>query len=46
MRVINGFNFLITVQLSSRMLKITGDCKERKEVKVIEIERNEAIEFI
>lgn len=42
-RVINGVNFLITVQLSAKILKITADCKERKEVKMITIERGEAI---
>jgi len=30
MRVINGTSFLVTIQLSSKMLRIAGDCKERK----------------
>ncbi len=30
MRVVNGISFLITIQLSSKMLRITGDCKDRK----------------
>lgn len=29
-RVISGITFLITLQLSGKMLKIIADCKERK----------------
>lgn len=36
-RVLNGISFLVTVRLTPKVLQITGDCKERKELKVIEI---------
>lgn len=42
-RVLSGINFLITVRLTRKMLQITGDCKETKEIKVIEILRPEAL---
>lgn len=29
-RVINGFSFLITINLNSKKLRIMGDCKDRK----------------
>ena len=45
-RVIDGITFLITVKLDSESMKIIGDNKYQKQIKVIEIERNEAIDFI
>lgn len=45
-RVIDGVTFLVTVRLTSKSLKITGDNKSQKQLRIIEIERDEAIEFI
>ena len=36
-RVLSGINFLITVRFTSKCLQITGDCKETKQMKIIEI---------
>lgn len=43
MRVIDGVSFLITVRLNQSKMQIIGDTKDKKEIKVIEIDRNEAI---
>lgn len=45
-RVIDGTSFLITVKMTPAKLQIIGDCKDKKEVKVIEIEKGEAIDFL
>jgi hypothetical protein len=36
-RVIDGASFLITVKMTPVKLQIIGDCKDKKEMKVIEI---------
>ena len=43
MKIIDGTNFLITVRLSKNYLQIVGDSKDKKDIKVIEIEKKEAI---
>lgn len=45
-RKIDDINMVITVRLNSQHLAIIGDTKRGKDIKVIEVPRDEAIEFI
>lgn len=46
LRNIDGTNMVITVKLDQNQLTILGDLKAEKTVKVIEIPREEAEDFI
>ena len=46
MKTIDGVSFLITIRMGHDKLQIIGDTKSKKEIKVIQIERREAIQFI
>lgn len=45
-RNIDGFTMVITVKMDQEKLTIMGDLKSSKTVKLIEIPREEAMEFI
>ncbi len=45
-RNFNGTNIIVTVRLGVDKLTIMGDLKRGKEVKIIEVPREEAMEFI
>ena len=45
-RNLSGHNFLITVKYDGNSLQILGDNKSTKEIKVIEIPKEEGLEFI
>lgn len=42
-RVIDGQNFLVTVRLDSEKMQILADNKATKEIKIIDVTREEAI---
>lgn len=46
LRNVDGTNMVVTVKLDSKQLTILGDLKSDKSVKIIEIPREEALEFI
>lgn len=46
LRNVDGTNMVITVKLDERWLTILGDLKTDKNVKIIEIPREEALDFI
>ena len=41
--MIDGITFLVVVRLNEKSLKIMGENKSKREMKVIEIERNEGL---
>ena len=45
-RNLGGVTIVITVRLDSKQLTVLGDIKGSKAVKIIEIPRQQAIEFI
>ena len=45
-KVIDGRRMLIKIEFSDGLLKIVGDCKDYKDLKVIEIPYEEAVTFI
>lgn len=45
-KTIDGVSFLVTIRMGMDKLQIIGDTKTKKDIKVIEINRKEAIEFI
>ena len=45
-RVIDGISFLVTIRMNPIKLQIIGDSKDKREIKVIEIERDEALDFL
>lgn len=45
-RNFNGANIIVTIRLSQDKLTILGDMKRGKDVKVIDVPRDEAMEFI
>lgn len=44
--MIDGQRMLIKVEFVDGILKIVGDCRDHKDLKVIEIPREEALMFI
>lgn len=45
-RNFNGTNIIVTVRLGQDKLTVLGDLKRGKDVKIIEVPREEAMEFI
>jgi hypothetical protein len=45
-RNLSGHNFLITVKYDGNSLQVLGDNKSTKEIKIIEIPKEEGLEFI
>lgn len=45
-RNFNGTNIIVTIRLGQDKLTILGDLKRGKDVKIIEVPREEAMEFI
>jgi hypothetical protein len=45
-RNFDGTNIIVTIRLGQEKLTILGDMKQGKDVKIIEIPREEAMEFI
>lgn len=46
LRNVDGVNIIVTVKLTDRQMTIIGDLKTVKSIKIIEIPREEALEFI
>jgi hypothetical protein len=46
LKTIDGINFLVTIRLNEQKLHIFGDTKDKRDIKVIEIPRQEALDFI
>lgn len=46
LRKIDGVNMIVTVKLTESQMTIIGDLKTLKTIKIIEIPREEALEFI
>jgi len=45
-KVIDGQRFLIKIELNDELLKIIGDPQDKRDIKIIEIPKEEAIIFI